>query len=156
MLLCRGNSRWVRLVEQETLTPPGYLVSPLVSRGPWMFTVELCSFAAVNVHQLFYISHEEFIFRKIKWYQRDLSYCGVVIVIYPVSLVLKWFEVFRMEIQNASTTPIKSNQLRNINTARWKSRNITTRPGEIDDRNSEVIAFVVRMYDIVWMPLPKT
>ena len=48
-----------------------------------------------------------------------------------------------MEIQNASTTPSKSNQLRNVNTVRWESRNITTQPGEIDDRKSEVIAFVV-------------
>ena len=48
-----------------------------------------------------------------------------------------------MEIQNASTTPSKSNQLRNVNTVRWESRNITTQPGEIDDRKSKVIAFVV-------------
>ena len=48
-----------------------------------------------------------------------------------------------MEIQNANTTPIKSNQLKNVNNVRWESRHITTRPGEIDDRKSEVIAFVV-------------
>ena len=48
-----------------------------------------------------------------------------------------------MEIGNASATPSKSNQLRNVNTIRWESRNITTQPGEIDDRKSEVIAFVV-------------
>ena len=28
-----------RLAKQETLTPPGHLVSPLVCRGPWMSTV---------------------------------------------------------------------------------------------------------------------
>ena len=39
--LCRGHSRRVRLAKQETLTPPGHLVSPLVSRGPWMSTVVL-------------------------------------------------------------------------------------------------------------------
>ena len=39
--LCRGHSRWVRLAKQETLTPPGHLVSSLVCRGPWMSTVVL-------------------------------------------------------------------------------------------------------------------
>ena len=39
--LCRGHSWRVRLVKQETLTPPGYLVSTLVCRGPWMYTVVL-------------------------------------------------------------------------------------------------------------------
>ena len=48
-----------------------------------------------------------------------------------------------MEIQNASTASSKSNQLRNVNTVRWESRIITTQPGEIDDRKSEVIVFVV-------------
>ena len=35
-----------------------------------------------------------------------------------------------MEIQNASTTPSKSNQLRNVNTVRWESWNVTTQPWE--------------------------
>ena len=48
-----------------------------------------------------------------------------------------------MEIQNASTTPSKSNQLRNVNTVRWESWNVTTQPLEIHDRKSEIIAFVV-------------
>ena len=39
--LCRGHSWRVRLAKQETLTPPGYLVSPLVCWGPWMSTVVL-------------------------------------------------------------------------------------------------------------------
>ena len=46
-----------------------------------------------------------------------------------------------MEIQNASTTPSKSNQLRNVNSVRW-ARNITQQ-GDIYERKSEVIAFVV-------------
>ena len=37
--LCRGHSRRVWLAKQETLTPPGHLVSPLVCTGPWMSTV---------------------------------------------------------------------------------------------------------------------
>ena len=53
----------------------------------------------------------------------------------PVSVVLKWFEDLRMEIQNASASSSKSNKLRNANTGWWKSRYITTRPGEIDDRS---------------------
>ena len=52
-------------------------------------------------------------------------------------------EVFRMEIQNASTTSSKSNQLRNVNTARWMYGNVTTQPWKINNRNSEVIAFFV-------------
>ena len=39
--LCRGHSWRVRLAKQETLTPPGHLVSPLVCKGPWMSTVVL-------------------------------------------------------------------------------------------------------------------
>ena len=39
--LCRGHSWRVRLAKQETLTPYGHLVSPLVCRGPWMSTVVL-------------------------------------------------------------------------------------------------------------------
>ena len=41
LLLCRGHSWQVRLAKQETLTPPGHLVSPLVCRGPRMSTVVL-------------------------------------------------------------------------------------------------------------------
>ena len=47
-----------------------------------------------------------------------------------------------MEIQNA-TTSSKSNQLRNVNTVRWETGNVTTQPWEINNRKSEVIAFVV-------------
>ena len=49
-----------------------------------------------------------------------------------------------MEIHNASTKPSTSNQLRNVNTVRWESRKITTQPGEIYDRNFEVIPYVVK------------
>ena len=48
-----------------------------------------------------------------------------------------------MEIQNASTTPSKSNQQRNVNTVRRESWNVTAQPWEINNRKSEVIAFVV-------------
>ena len=48
-----------------------------------------------------------------------------------------------MQIQNSSTTPSKSNQLRNVNTVRWESWNVTAQPWEINNRQSEVIAFVV-------------
>ena len=39
--------------------------------------------------------------------------------------------------------PSKSNQLRNVNTVRWESWNVTTQPWEINDWKSEVIAFVL-------------
>ena len=48
-----------------------------------------------------------------------------------------------MEIQNASTTPSKSYQLRNVITVQLESWNVTTQPWKINDRKSEVIAFVV-------------
>ena len=51
--------------------------------------------------------------------------------------------MFKIEIQNASTTPGKSNQLRNLNTVQWESGDFTTQPWEINNRKSEVIAFVV-------------
>ena len=47
-----------------------------------------------------------------------------------------------MEILTASATPSKSKQLINIYIMRWESRNITTQPGEIDNKKSEDIAFV--------------
>ena len=37
--LCRGHSWRVRLAKQETLTPPGHLVSPLFYRDLWMSAV---------------------------------------------------------------------------------------------------------------------
>ena len=48
-----------------------------------------------------------------------------------------------MEIKKASTTSSKSNQLRNVNTVRWESGNVTTQQWEVDNRKSEVIAFVI-------------
>ena len=55
--LCRGHSWRVRLAKQETLTPPGHLVSSLVCRvhecPPWDFIVG----ATVTVHQFFCILH---------------------------------------------------------------------------------------------------
>ena len=39
--LCREHSWRVRLAKQETLTPSGHRVSPLVCRGPWMIIVVL-------------------------------------------------------------------------------------------------------------------
>ena len=51
--------------------------------------------------------------------------------------------MIRNDIRNASTTPSNANQQRNVNTLRMESRNITTEPGEIDDRKSEVITLFV-------------
>ena len=55
--LCRGHSWRVRLAKQEMLTPPGYLVSPLVCRGPWMSTVVLyCSWNSDSASVLLYFT----------------------------------------------------------------------------------------------------
>ena len=51
---------------------------------------------------------------------------------------------FNGKIQNASTTPIDSNQLCTVNTVRWESRHITTQPGESDYRKFEIIPFVIK------------
>ena len=54
--LFRGHSWRVRLANQETLTPPGHLVSPLFCRGPWMSTVVLycwCHSDNASVHLYF-------------------------------------------------------------------------------------------------------
>ena len=58
-----------------------------------------------------------------------------------------------MEIQNASTTPSKSNQLQNVNTVRWESWNVTTQPWEINDRKSEVIddIFSILLLFYMWV-----
>ena len=58
-----------------------------------------------------------------------------------------------MEIQNASTTPSKSKQLRNVNTVRLESWNVTTQPWKMNDRKSEVIAFVVNAGMNVTIPI---
>ena len=52
-------SSWrVRLAKQETLIPPGHLVSPLVCRGPWMSTVVRSIVgASVTMQQFFCILH---------------------------------------------------------------------------------------------------
>ena len=47
-----------------------------------------------------------------------------------------------MEIQNATTTLRKSNPLRNANTVRGEPGYVTTQPWEINNRKSEVSAFV--------------
>ena len=48
-----------------------------------------------------------------------------------------------MEIEHASTAQSKSNQMRNVHTVRWESGIATTQRWDIDNRKSEVIAFVV-------------
>ena len=48
-----------------------------------------------------------------------------------------------MAIQNASTILSKSNQLQIVNTVGWESWIVTSQSWEINDRKSELIAFVV-------------
>ena len=57
LALCRGHSWRVRLAKQETLTPPGHLVSHLVCRGPWMSTVVLyCWYHSDSASVLLYFT----------------------------------------------------------------------------------------------------
>ena len=81
--------------------------------------------------------------QKFRVWSKELSKCFSKLVISTTLCQQFWsnFEIFRKEIQNASTTPSKSNQPQN--TVRWESWNVTTQPREINDRKSEVIAFVV-------------
>ena len=60
-----------------------------------------------------------------------------------MSKLLSDLKIFRMEIKNANTKPIKSNKLRKVNTLRLESMKTTTQPMEIYDWKSEVFAFVV-------------
>ena len=39
-------------------------------------------------------------------------------------------KIFRTDIQNASTTPSRSDRLRIVNNVKWESRNITIQPVE--------------------------
>ena len=50
----------------------------------------------------------------------------------PVTTVKRWFVGF----QNASAAPSRTNQLWNVDTIGWESRDITTQPGEIYNRKS--------------------
>ena len=59
--LCRGHSWRVRLATQETLTPPGHLVSPLICRGPWMSTVVLYCWCHSDSASVFCILHLWFV-----------------------------------------------------------------------------------------------
>ena len=50
-----------------------------------------------------------------------------------------------MEIQNASTTSSKYNQLRNVNTVGWESWNVTTQPWEINNRKVLIVWFSLKL-----------
>ena len=63
--LCRGHSWRMRLAKQETITPPGHLVLPLVGRGPWMSTVVLYCWchsdsASVNLYLTSFVQKRHF------------------------------------------------------------------------------------------------
>ena len=61
--LCRGHSWQVRLAKQETLTPPGHLVSPLLCRGPWLSIVVLyCWCHSDSASVLMYFTFSSYLF----------------------------------------------------------------------------------------------
>ena len=71
--LWRGHSWRVRLSKQETLTPPGHLVSPLVCRGPWMSTVLLycwCHSDSASVILYFTLACVFLMTRPFRWYHK--------------------------------------------------------------------------------------
>ena len=75
--LCTGYSWRVRLAKQETLTPPGHLVSPLVCRGPWMSTVLLyCLCHSDSASVLLYFTL--ITFKNILYMSKYLKYKGHV------------------------------------------------------------------------------
>ena len=55
--LCRGHSWRLLLAKQETLTPPGHLVSPLFYTGPWMSTVVLYCWCHSDSASVLFILH---------------------------------------------------------------------------------------------------
>ena len=64
--LCHRHSWQVRLAKQETLTPPGHLVSPLVCRGPWMSTVVLyCWCHSDSASVLLFFTHNTMLFFRL-------------------------------------------------------------------------------------------
>ena len=83
--------------------------------------------------------------QKFGVWSKELSKCFSKLVKSLTLCQQLWsnLKIFRMDVQIASTTPSKSNQLQSVNTARWDSWNVTTQPWEINDRKSEVAAFVV-------------
>ena len=72
--LCSGYSWRVRLAKQETLTPPGHLVSPLVCRGPLMSTAVLhCWCHSDNASVLLHFNLE--FLRPVKFRRIPLRSC---------------------------------------------------------------------------------
>ena len=89
-LLCRGHSLRVRLAEQETLTPPEHLVSPLVCRGPLMSTVVLyCWCQSDGASVLLYFTLLPMMYG-IEFYNLSALY-GCWCVVY-ISIILKKFK----------------------------------------------------------------
>ena len=66
--LCRGHSWQVRLAKQETLTPPGHLVSLLVCRGPCMSIMVLyCWCHSDSASVLLYFTLLSLQMKKDRW-----------------------------------------------------------------------------------------
>ena len=79
LFFCHGHSWRVRLAKQETLTPPGHLVSPLVYRGPWMSTVVLYCWCHSDSAQFFCILHTySFDLRHLRHLFTSVVFCKVV------------------------------------------------------------------------------
>ena len=104
--LCRGHSWRMRLAKQETLTPPGHLVSPLVCRGPWMSTVVLyCWCHSDSASGLLYFTCYRWLdvwFRRFTVYKlantKQILYSFEIIITTCVFAMSPWFEnIFDMK-----------------------------------------------------------
>ena len=107
--LCSGHSWRVRLAKQETLTPPGHLVSPLVCRGPWMSTVVFyCWCHSDSASVLLYFTLKPILCPNFSLFSR---LCSSNILQYFVDFALCpfynleywWYSVFRTFLLHALT-----------------------------------------------------
>ena len=127
--LCRGHSWRVRLAKQETLTPPGHLVSPLVCRGPWMSTVVLycwCHSDSASVLLYFILFYSETKVwqasgqrvRKIWPYIRPLNviWTNMDLVRIRVNLSMKIFDFHDPPMSHSYTLCISNLNIQSVKT----------------------------------------
>ena len=99
--LCRGHSWRVRLAKQETLTPPGHLVSPLVCRGPWISTVVLYCWCHSDIASvlLYFTLLNTFVPVKTR-VERHKSLFNLLLIVVPCTRSSCWFVTCTKHTQN--------------------------------------------------------